>query len=132
MSYRLHDVHRGDVVVFDRVTTTGTQVSHDDLIKRVVGLAGETIEIRDCNVYINGTVLPEAYLPKRDTQKTDLNARCRVVSMRRITIPKGHVFVMGDNRPESFDSRSFGSVPTSLIVGRAFAVVWPVSHAQSL
>lgn len=132
LSYRLHDVHRGDVVVFDRVTTTGSQVSHDDLIKRVIGLAGETVEIRDCTVYVNGAALAEKYLPARDTSQTDLTARCRVVSMRKITVPAHHVFVMGDNRPESFDSRSFGSVPTSLIVGRAFAVVWPLSRAKSL
>ena len=132
LSYRLHDVHRGDVVVFDRVTTNGSQVSHDDLIKRVIGLAGETVEVRACVVYVNGTALSEPYLPERDTAQTDLNSRCRVVSMRKITVPPKHVFVMGDNRPESFDSRSFGSVPTSLIVGRAFAVVWPINHAKSL
>lgn len=132
MSYRLHDVHRGDVVVFDRITTNGASVAHDDLIKRVVGLQGERLEIKNCVVYINDKALPEPYLPTRDTSRTDLAQKCRVVNMRRVTIPAGHVFVMGDNRPESFDSRSFGSIPESLIVGRAFAIVWPMSRFDTL
>lgn len=132
MSYRLHGVNRGDVVVFDRITTNGATVAHDDLIKRVIGLEGERIEIKDCVVYINDAPLPESYLPTRDTAQSDLTQRCRVVNMRRVTIPAGHVFVMGDNRPESFDSRSFGSISESLIVGRAFAVVWPLSRFDAL
>ena len=132
LSYRLHAVHRGDVVVFDRVTMNGSTVAHDDLIKRVIALAGESIEVKGCVVYINGAALAEPYLPERDVQQSDLNSRCRVPEMRKIVVPSEHVFVMGDNRPESFDSRSFGSIPESLIVGRAFAVVWPVSKIKSL
>ena len=132
MSYRLHDVRRGDVVVFDRVTTNGADVAHDDLIKRVIGLENEHIEIRNCVVYIEDKPLPEPYLPHRDTSRTDPTQKCRMVNMRRVTIPAHHVFVMGDNRPESFDSRSFGSISESLIVGRAFAVVWPLSRFTTL
>ena len=132
LSYRLHDIRRGDVVVFDRVTMNGNTVAHDDLIKRVVALSGETIEIKNCDVYINDTKLAEDYLPENDVSNPDPAARCRVVSMRRITVPEGHVFVMGDNRPESFDSRSFGSIPESLVIGRAFAVVWPLGSIRGL
>lgn len=132
MSYRLHDVHRGDVVVFDRITTNGASVAHDDLIKRVIGLSGERIEVKNCVVYINDKALAEPYLPEQDTSQTDPAQKCRVVNMRRITIPAHHVFVMGDNRPESFDSRSFGSISESLIVGRAFAIVWPLSRFDAL
>ncbi|MEY3690667.1 MAG: hypothetical protein RJB57_322 [Actinomycetota bacterium] len=132
LSYRLHGVHRGDVVVFDRVTRNGNEVAHDDLIKRVVALSGEAIEIRNCAVYIDGTVLDEPYLPARDTDLPTPQEQCRVGDMRRIVVPAGHVFVMGDNRPESFDSRSFGSIPESLIVGRAFAVVWPLGSIRGL
>jgi len=132
LSYRLHDIRRGDVVVFDRVTMNGNTVAHDDLIKRVVALSGEAIEIKNCDVYINDTKLTEDYLPENDVSNPDPAARCRVVSMRRITVPEGHVFVMGDNRPESFDSRSFGSIPESLVIGRAFAVVWPLGSIRGL
>jgi len=132
LSYRLHDIRRGDVVVFDRVTMNGNEVAHDDLIKRVVALSGEAIEIKNCDVYINDTKLTEDYLPANDVSNPDPAARCRVVSMRRITVPEGHVFVMGDNRPESFDSRSFGSIPESLVIGRAFAVVWPLGSIKGL
>lgn len=132
LSYRLHDIRRGDVVVFDRVTMNGTSVAHDDLIKRVVGLAGERIEIKACEVWINGKALSEPYLPARDIAQADLSMRCRVPSMRQITIPEDHVFVMGDNRPESFDSRSFGAIPESLVIGRAFAVVWPLMRVKGL
>lgn len=132
LSYRLHGIGRGDVVVFDRVTMNGNTVAHDDLIKRVVALAGESIEIKNCDVYIDDVKLAEDYLPDSDTSNPDPAARCRVVSMRRITVPEGHVFVMGDNRPESFDSRSFGSIPESLVIGRAFAVVWPLGSIKGL
>jgi signal peptidase I len=132
LSYRLHAVHRGDVVVFDRVTRNGNEVAHDDLIKRVIALGGETIEIRGCTVFIDGRALEEPYLPSRDTSRGTPAERCRVENMRRTIVPKAHVFVMGDNRPESFDSRSFGSIPESLIVGRAFAVVWPIGSAGGL
>ena len=62
LSYRLHDIHRGDVVVFDRVTVDGQVVQHDDLIKRVIALGGEKISIKDCKVFIDGKLLPEPYL----------------------------------------------------------------------
>lgn len=132
LSYRLHGVRRGDVVVFDRVTMNGSEVAHDDLIKRVIGLPGESLEIKACVVLINGKPLAEPYLPSRDTSKASPEERCRVANMKRVTIPVDNVFVMGDNRPESFDSRSFGSIPESLIVGRAFAVVWPFTALRTL
>lgn len=132
LSYRFHEVRRGDVVVFDRVTRNGNEVAHDDLIKRVIALPGESIEIKGCRVYIDGAVLAEPYLPKGDTSRPTAQEQCRVSEMRKVVVPRAHVFVMGDNRPESFDSRSFGSIPESLIVGRAFAVVWPIGSVGGL
>lgn len=127
MSYRLHDVRRGDVVVFDRVTVDAEKVNHDDLIKRVIALPGETVEIRSCAVYIDGTVLKEDYLDKATLDESDPVARCRVADMQVQEVPEDQVFVMGDNRAESFDSRSFGPIETNHIVGRAFVIVWPIS-----
>lgn len=132
MSYKLHSIHRGDVVVFDRVTTNGSTVTHDDLIKRVIALGNDSIEVKGCEVFVNGVVVNEPYLDKNDVQQPDLGDRCRVVDMPKMTVPRGEIFVMGDNRPESFDSRSFGPIPESLVVGRAFAVIWPFSRIRLL
>jgi signal peptidase I len=132
MSYKLHPIHRGDVVVFDRVTTSGGVVAHDDLIKRVIGVASDSVEIKGCKVIVNGAEVAEPYLDPAQTAITNLTERCRVVDMPKVVVPAGQLFVMGDNRPESFDSRSFGTIPKNLVVGRAFAIVWPLSRIGGL
>jgi signal peptidase I len=132
LSYRLHDVHRGDVVVFDRVTTSDGTVSHDDLIKRVIALPGDTVEIKNCVVIVNSKPLAEPYLDKDVLAIADPVTRCRVANLPVQNVPDKKIFVMGDNRPESFDSRSFGPISESLIVGRAFAIVWPFSRISTL
>ena len=132
LSYRLHDIHRGDVVVFDRVTVDGEVVQHDDLIKRVIGLSGETISIKDCQVFIDGKLLAEPYLNDYDLAQSSVDDRCRVPMMDETLIPENHLFVMGDNRPQSFDSRMFGSIEQNLVVGRAFVIIWPFGAAKFL
>ena len=127
LAYKIGDIDRGDVVVFDRATMNGSQIEHDDLIKRVIGLGGESIEIRDCSVYIDGTKLDEPYLPNRDIGLANLSDRCGVVSMPLTTIENDEVFLVGDNRPQSFDSRMFGPIKKDLIVGQAFVLMWPPS-----
>lgn len=120
VSYRLHDVNRGDVVVFRRPDDEPAEIR--DLIKRVIGLPGETIEGRDNAVWINGQRLEESYLADDEV----------ILPFGPITIEEGHVFVMGDNRDESLDSRFFGSVPEDRIVGRAFVLFWPIDRAGFL
>lgn len=132
LSYRLHDIHRGDVVVFDRVTVDGQIVQHDDLIKRVIALGGETIAIKDCKVFIDGKPLVEQYLNDFDIAQTVFEDRCRVPMMDDMLIPEGQLFVMGDNRPQSFDSRMFGPIEQDLVVGRAFVIIWPFKAAKFL
>jgi signal peptidase I len=110
VSYRFHGPQRFDVVVI-RVPSQGDEL----LIKRVVGLPGETVEIRDGHVYINGDLLEEPFT----TEQT------RPGRYTRITVPPLHVFVLGDNRNHSNDSRSFGPVPIENIVGRAWISYWP-------
>lgn len=126
LSYRLHDIDRGDVVVFDRVTTDGVEVQHDDLIKRVIGLSGDTVSISDCVVSVNGQQVEEPYLNDYDLAQSNLDDRCRVPEMAATTVASGQLFVMGDNRPQSFDSRMFGTVDEDLVVGRAFVIIWPL------
>lgn len=127
LSYRLHGIGRGDVVVFDRVTSNGQQVQHDDLIKRVIGLSGDVIEIKDCVVFVNSRAIEEPYLNSNDLAQASLEDRCRVPILAAQTVPESQIFVMGDNRPQSFDSRMFGPISEDLVVGRAFVVIWPLS-----
>jgi len=120
LSYDLHPVHRGDVVVFESPPNEGAETK--DLIKRVIGLPGETVESRDGHILINGQLLNEPYLgPDVFTGPVE-----------KITITPDHYWVMGDNRPNSRDSRFFGTIPKSLIIGRAFVRVWPVTALNLL
>jgi len=110
LSYRLHTPRRTDVVVLHI-----PDHSKELLIKRVIALAGETIQVKNGGVYINGELLDEPYL----------NVETRG-SYGPLTIPPDHVFVMGDNRGASNDSRSFGPVHISQVVGRAWVSYWPI------
>ncbi len=124
LSYRLHDPNRGDVVVLHQITGA----SERDLIKRVIGLPGETIEMRNCTVLIDGKVLDEPYLDPEVVTPTD----CGGDYVLDGVIPENHVFVMGDNRGGSQDSRFIGPINENDLVGRAFVVFWPRSHWQWL
>ena len=110
VSYRLHGPRRGDVVVI-RMPERGPEL----LIKRIIGLPGETIEVRDGIVYVSGEPLDEEYLVRKTTG-----------TYGPTTVPEGQVFVMGDNRGASNDSRIFGPVPLDRVVGRAWVSYWPM------
>jgi signal peptidase I len=121
LSYDFHEVHRGDIVVFK--SPPGEESSTvKDLIKRVIGLPGETVEARDGQILIDGQPLTEPYL--EDVVRTG--------PMEPHKVPPGHVWVMGDNRPNSKDSRYFGAIDEDLIVGRAFVRVWPLPKLSLL
>ena len=124
LSYRLHDPNRGDVVVLHQVTGA----SERDLIKRVIGLPGESVEVRNCTVLIDGRVLNEPYLDPEVVTATN----CGGDYVLDGVIPDNHVFVMGDNRGGSQDSRAIGPINEDDLVGRAFVVFWPQSHWQWL
>lgn len=132
LAYRLGEIDRGDVVVFDRAVANGNEIQHDDLIKRVVALGGETVSISKCVVFIDGVELAEPYLPKRDTEMTDPADRCSTVDMEAIILENDEIFLMGDNRPQSFDSRMFGPIKKDLIIGQAFVLLWPLSEFKVL
>jgi signal peptidase I len=121
LSYKLHDVHRGDVVVFTAPPGAATaQVK--DLIKRVVGLPGETIEGRNGSIFINNKPLDEPYLPP-DVRSRDFPPE---------KVPPDRVWVLGDNRQDSRDSTFFKSIDEHSIVGRAFVKIWPLNDLSLL
>ncbi len=142
VSYKLHDPRRGDIVVFDAPGGGGKDhpplperalrglaesvgvlaPSTDEYIKRVVGLPGERVEGHGGKVLVDGRELVEPYLPA-GTTTADFTA---------VVVPPDTLFVMGDNRGNSADSRIFGPVPESTVVGRAFARVWPIGHTSFL
>lgn len=127
LSYRLHDVNRGDIVVFERLPQEVGPDNTKDLIKRVIGLPGESIVIKDDRVYVNGTVLDEPYLPP-GTHTVNTNTIHPCTTEKPCVVPPDSVWVMGDNRSSSQDSRVIGPVPIERIVGRAFVRVWPLSR----
>ena len=121
LSYQFGDIDRGDIVVFHKPDGAG-ESDVDDFIKRVVGLPGETLRAVDGVVYIDGRPLEEPYLA--DGTVTN--------QLTEITVPEGHVFVMGDNRSLSRDSRFFGPIPMDSIVGEAFVRLWPLGSFGGL
>jgi signal peptidase I len=122
LSYNAHDVNRGDLVVFERPPGE-TDQSVKDLIKRVVGLPGDAIVIKDNAVYVNGTQLDEGYLPEGTITK---QGRLDCEDASPCMVPDDSVWVMGDNREHSYDSRYFGTIKENTIVGRAFLRIWPL------
>lgn len=124
LSYDAHDLNRGDVVVFGRPESLPASAGEpEDLIKRVIGLPGDTIVARDGDIFIDDHRLNEPYLPD-ETMTYNLDSP--------LTVPEGKVFVMGDNRGNSTDSRFFGPVDADSVIGRAFSIIWPPSRAGAL
>ena len=148
ISYRFHDPRRGDVVVFEKdvgpppgtiapeddgspwqdlvdgvrglfgFPTAGTQ----DFIKRVIAVEGDTVEGRDGQVFVNGEPVDESYL----------GPGTEISPFGPAEIPPGMIFVMGDNRTNSDDSRSFGPIEVDTVVGRAFVLIWPPADMSGL
>jgi signal peptidase I len=121
LSYKLHSVHRGDVVVFNKPPSL--QLNDTNLIKRVIGLPGETVSAHGGSVYVGDRRLSEPYVNPKCVGTADFGP---------VTVPAGDAFMMGDNRCNSTDSRVFGPVAESKIVGRAFVIVWPLGRIHWL
>jgi signal peptidase I len=124
LSYKMHDIHRGDVVVFHR--PKAWQVTDQVLVKRVIGLPGDKLSARNGIVYVDGLALEEPYLDKA-CQSGTTN-----FPTKPVTVPDGEAYVMGDNRCDSSDSRRFGAIPDSAVIGRAFLIVWPLGRLHWL
>jgi signal peptidase I len=124
LSYKLHAVHRHDLVVFkatgDWVAVVG---GPDDVIKRVIGIPGDTVQCCDAQgqVIVNGTSQVEPYVFEDNHDP-----------FGPVVVPKGQLFVMGDHRSDSSDSRYNGTIPISSVVGHAFIRVWPIPRIHTL
>jgi signal peptidase I len=116
--YRFEPIQRRDVVVF------WYPLDHSkSFIKRVIGLPGETVQIHQGIVYVNGRAIEEPYVPPQYEDMSDFGP---------VSVPKDSYFVMGDHRISSNDSRVFGFVASQFIYGRAVFAYWPVDHFGSL
>ncbi len=142
IAYRFNGPQSGDVIVFDSpflselpettiwergvrsfLEALGVRASTvEDLIKRVIAVGGDRLEIRNNRVLVNGVALDEPYL--------EVGYRMR--DMAPFYIPYGYLWVMGDNRDNSQDSRRFGAIPVEDVVGRAFVLIWPPSRWEAL
>ena len=120
----LRDIRRGDIIVFRYPLQPDT-----DFVKRVIGMPGDTLEVRNKKISVNGKALDEPYVIHEDPQVFPLQPSLPEPYRSRdqfgpFTVPEGQYFAMGDNRDRSSDSRYWGTVPRSMIKGRAFMVYW--------
>jgi signal peptidase I len=145
IGYRFGSPGRGDVIVFEKELPSVAPLEEDepiwtdiidgikglfgfptgdsqDFIKRVIAVGGDTVEGRDGKVFVNGEELPEPYLPPGVQTST----------FGPVDVPDGEIFVMGDNRGNSDDSRSFGPIEEDQVVGHAFLLVWPPADFDTL
>lgn len=116
MAYRLHGPAHGDIIAFHHDGPTA-----ETFIKRVIGLPGDRIRIDRGRVFVNGAPLDEPYVRFPDDR-----------SFAEVTVPAGSLYVLGDNRADSDDSRFWGFVPQNAVLGKAVAGIWPLGHVGAL
>ncbi|HSL93666.1 MAG TPA: signal peptidase I [Bacillota bacterium] len=117
LSYRFGEMERGDIIVFWPPEKLQPDFPY---VKRLIALAGETVEIRDGIVYVDGIPLNEPYA---EPWRGDFGP---------LAVPEGHMFVLGDNRPSSADSREWGLAETDHVVGRGVFIIWPLNRISVL
>jgi signal peptidase I len=134
--YHLRDPHRGDVIVF-RYPDDPDVV----FIKRIVGVPGDVLEVRDGRLYVNGERPGEPYVHRTAGRADPTVAQAAIAGStlhdpwslaEPYRVPAGEYFVMGDNRTDSDDSRDWGTVPRTAIVGEGLATYWPLSRLRAL
>lgn len=127
--YNFREPERGEVVVFH------VPQENRDLIKRVIGVAGDTVEYKGDDLFVNGEKIDEPYLKEALDQS---HAEGKLYNDRdypnemltETKVPEGHIFVLGDHRNNSTDSRALGFIPLEDVIGRADVIFWPIKHIQ--
>ena len=128
LSYYFRDPEPGEIVTFEHDDGAGNK---EILIKRVIAVAGQTVDLRDGHVYVDGVMLDEPYTGNSPSYSlTDSPGSAGITYP--YTVPEGHVWVMGDNRTNSSDSRYFGPVSVDDITSHAIFIFWPIGNAKTL
>lgn len=127
LSYVIGKPHRFDIIVFHAP-------EGKDYIKRVIGLPGDRIEYKNDTLYVNGKAIKEPYLDEYKKQLVGAGPLTNSFTLKEIigqdTVPQGQLFVMGDNRRFSQDSRHIGTIPLSKVVGKTSIIYWPLKDAK--
>lgn len=123
VTYRLEEPKRGDVIVFKAPVAEG-----EEFIKRIIGLPGENVSVKDSKVYINDKELEEPYL----SSTVPTYSNYFLPEGATVAVPQNEYFVLGDNRPHSSDSRAWGFVSKNKITGRAWLIYWPPKNAGTI
>jgi signal peptidase I len=119
---------RGDIVVFNP-PQTWVQQNGQPYIKRVIGVGGDTVELRNGDVFLNGTKLIEPYVFQENGHAQPSED---LIGAKRWVVPAGELFLMGDHRANSADSREFGPVDIAAVIGRAWLRYWPIDTLKVL
>lgn len=123
ITYRFRQPQRGEIIVFKAPPSEPCALDDCEYIKRIIGLPGETIEVKDGSYFINGQKLEENYIPL--SVKT--NPGAYLTESKKVTLPEDGYFLSGDNRVYSHDSRAFGLISKTSIIGKAWLRYWPIS-----
>ncbi len=121
MSYRFNEPERGDIIVFNATEALQAENFDEAFIKRIIGIPGDTVSVRNGQVTVNGNIIEEEYI--KEAPNYDYGP---------VTVPEDEYLVLGDNRNNSYDSHFWGFVPDDKIVGRAFVRFWPPQRLGSL
>ena len=126
LSYQFNDPKRGDVVIFKAPPSEPCSADECEYIKRVIGLPGDRVMVAEGDVYVNGEMLDQSFLPEMLYTSPGEYSQEGV----EVTVPDGQYLCFGDNRPNSRDGREFGPIKRDSIIGKAFFVYWPLSRAS--